>query len=88
MTNKPFALTPKEIKEIASVKRIQELWGAENSADMELTLKDIYTVKFGFMNGSPGYVGDLFIIQPDHLGSDIPVTRLVRNQEKQLEVLE
>ena len=88
MTNKPFALTPKEIKEIASVKRIQELWGVENSADMELILNDIYTVKFNFMNGSPGYVGDLFIIQPDHLASDIPVTRLVRNQEKQLEVIE
>ena len=88
MTNKPFALTPKEIKEIASVQRIQDLWGTTNSADMEMTLKDIYTVKFQYMNESPGYVGDLFIIQPAVLGSEFPVTRLVRNQEKQLEVIE
>jgi hypothetical protein len=88
MTNKPFALTPKEIKEIASMERIQELWGAENSADMKLRLKDIYTVKFQYMNGSPGYVGDLFIIQPDVLGGEYPVTRLIRNQERELVVLE
>ena len=87
MTNKPFALTPKEIKEIASVQQIQDLWGMANSADMEMALKDIYTVKFQYMNESPGYVGDLFIIQPGVLGSDFPVTRLVRNRENQLEVL-
>ncbi|HEV2452924.1 MAG TPA: hypothetical protein VGY98_01595 [Verrucomicrobiae bacterium] len=88
MTNKPLALTPKEIKEIASVQRIQDLWGMANSADMEMTLKDIYTVKFQYMNESPGYVGDLFIIQPGVLGSEFPVIRLVRNREKQLEVVE
>ena len=88
MTNRPVALTLKEIKEIASVQRIQDLWGGENQADMELILKDICTVKFQYMNGSPGYTGDLFIIQPDVLGSEYPVTRLIRNREKQLEVLE
>jgi hypothetical protein len=88
MTNKPFALTPKEIKEIAGVKQIQDAWGTWNQADMEMILKDIYTVKFEYMNESPGYIGDLYIIQPGVLGSEFPVTRLVRNQEKQLEVLE
>ena len=88
MTNNPFALTPKEIKEIASVQQIQDMWGADNSADMALILNDIYTIKFEYMNESPGYVGDLFIIQPGVLGSEYPVTRLIRNQEKQLEVLE
>src|ERR1700681_2521734 len=86
MTNHPFALSPKEIKEIASVTRVQELWGVEDSGDMELILNDIYTVKFEYMNESPGYVGDLFIIQPGVLGSEYPVTRLIRNREKQLEV--
>ena len=88
MTNKPFGLTAKEIKEIASLKEIQEIWGAEDSEDMELRLKEVYTVKFGYMNESPGYVGDLFIIQPSVLGGEYPVTRLIRNREKQLEVLE
>jgi hypothetical protein len=87
MTNKPFALTPKEISEIASLSEIQDKWGVENTEDMELTLKDLYTVKFDYMNESPGYVGDLFIIQPGVLGDEYPVTRLIRNREKQLEVL-
>jgi hypothetical protein len=88
MTNKPMALTAKEIKEIASLKQLQEMWGAEDSADMELRLKEIYTVKFDYINESPGYVGDLFIIQSGVLGSEYPVTRLIRNRKKQLEVLE
>ena len=88
MTNKPFALTLAEIKEIASLKEIQDVWGAEDAADMEQTLRDIYTVKFKYINESPGYVGDLFIIQPGVMGSDYPVRRVIRNREKQLEVLE
>jgi hypothetical protein len=88
MTNKPFALTAKEIKEIASMKEIQDAWGAEDSTEMEETLKYIYTVKFQYVNGSPGYVGDLFIIQPDVLGNEYPLTRLIRNREKRLKLLE
>ena len=88
MTNQPFALTSKEIKEIAALEQVQELWGAESAADLERTLKDIYTVKFTFMNESPGYVGDLFIIQPGVLGSEYPVTRLIRNRKKELKVIE
>ena len=87
MTNKPIAVTPKEIKEIASLQDLQDMWGAENASDMEITLKDIYTVKFDFMNESPGYVGDLFLIQPGYLDGHVPVTRLIRNREKRLEVL-
>jgi len=88
MTNKPIALTTKEIKEIASLKEVQEAWGAEDSTDMEERLKGIYTVKFHYMDGSPGYIGDLFIIQPDVLGSHYPVTRLVRNREKRLKLID
>ena len=88
MTNKPFALTAKEIKEIASMKEIQDAWGAEDSTEMEETLKHLYTVKFQYVNGSPGYVGDLFIIQPDVLGNEYPLTRLIRNREKRLKLLE
>ena len=87
MTNKPVALTAKEIKEIASVKEIQDAWGAEDSTDMEERLKDIYTVKFQYVNESPGYVGDLFIIQPGVLGDEYPVTRLIRDRGKRLVVL-
>ena len=88
MSNHPLALTADEIKEIASLPEIQASWGDENAAVMAQILKDIYTVKFHFVNESPGYVGDLYIIQPAVLGSEYPVTRLIRNREKKLEVLE
>jgi len=88
MSNCPMALTTAEIKEIASLSEIQAAWGGENAEVMEQILRDIYTVKFHYINGSPGYAGDLFIIQPDMLGGEFPVTRLIRNREKKLEVLE
>jgi hypothetical protein len=87
MTNRPFALTADEIKEIAALPEIQIVWGGETAEVMEQILKDIYTVKFHYVNGSPGYVGDLFIIQPEILGGHFPVTRLIRNREQKLEVL-
>lgn len=88
MDNRPITLTAAEIKEIASNSEIQARWGGENVEVMEQILMDIYTVKFRYANGSPGYVGDLFIIQPDVLGHEFPVTRLIRDGEKGLEVLD
>jgi len=84
MTNKPFALTSGEIKEIAAVKGVQDLWGAGSAEEMEEMLGANYTVKFEFVNGSPGYVGDLFLIQPDYLDPESPAVRLIRDREKQL----
>ena len=88
MSNCPMALTDAEIKEIAALTEIQDRWGGENAEVMEQILKDIYTVKFRFVNGSPGYAGDLFIIQPEILGHHYPVTRLIRDRENRLEVLD
>ena len=88
MANRPMALTADEIKEIAALPEIQDIWGGENAEVMNEILKDIYTVKFQYVNGSPGYAGDLFIIQPDVLGQEYPVTRLIRNREKKLVLLE
>ena len=33
----------------------------------------VYAVKFNFMSGSPGYVGDLYILQGDYLTGDQPL---------------
>jgi hypothetical protein len=55
---------------------------------MEQILRGIYTVKFHFINYGPGYTGDLFIIQPEVLGSEYPVTRLIRNAAEKLELLD
>jgi hypothetical protein len=66
MDNKPKALTNNEINEIASIKAIQASWGAENADQMAGILQDTaYAVKFDFMSGSPGYVGDLYILLGD-----------------------
>jgi hypothetical protein len=56
-----------------------ELWGAQNRADMLDVLQQSYCVKFDFVSGSPGYVGDLFIIQGDAL-TGFPPVELVRDQ--------
>ena len=66
MTNQPFALTESEIKEIASMHAMQEMWAAENSEDMqEILTSSASMVRFDFHSGCPGYVGDLFLVQGD-----------------------
>jgi hypothetical protein len=66
MDNKPNALTSKEIKEIASMEVIRQMWGAESAAEMEELLDtQVYAVKFTYQSGGPGYVGDLYILLGD-----------------------
>jgi hypothetical protein len=76
MDNKPHALTREELKEIAAIADVQQMWGAENAADMEAFLEDtVYAVKFDFVSGSPGYVGDYFILAGDALGEPVQLIR-------------
>lgn len=76
MNNKPNALTRGEIKEIAAIEDIQQSWGAENATEMEAILEDtVYAVKFNFTSGSPGYVGDYFILAGDALGEPFQLIR-------------
>ena len=74
MNNKPMELTLDELKEIAAIETLWEMWGAENAEQMLEVLQDIYCVKFNFMSGGPGYVGDLFIVQGDDFGDTPPIT--------------
>jgi len=41
----------------------------------------VYGVKFNFVSGIPGYVGDLYIVQEDVLTGDPPIV-LVRENGK------
>ena len=76
MDNKPNALSPDEIKEIAAMEDIHQMWGAENAAEMEEMLETtVYAVKFNYHSGSPGYVGDYFILAGDALGEPIQLIR-------------
>lgn len=74
-----MALTSQEIKEIAAIEAIREMWGAESPVEMEELLDTtVYAVKFHYQSGGPGYVGDYFILQGDALGEAL---ELVRNKD-------
>jgi len=76
MNTKPKALTSQEIREIAALKDIQQMWGAENAAEMEELLdSNVYAVKFDYQSGGPGYIGDYFILQGDALGEPLELVR-------------
>jgi hypothetical protein len=76
MDNKPMALSREEIKEIADIEDIRQMWGAENATEMEAMLaRTVYAVKFNFHSGGPGYVGDYFILAGDALGEPLQLIR-------------
>lgn len=85
MNNKPMPLTDKEIRQIASLKAIQQMWGAESVEDMVDMLRDqVYAVKFSYVSGGPGYVGDYYILQGDALNEPL---QLIRDAAGQVVVL-
>ncbi len=86
MNNKPMGLTKDEIKEIATIEGIQQMWGASNAAEMAKMLDtEVYAVKFHYQSGGPGYVGDYFILQGDALGEPL---ELIRTKNGAIEIYE
>ena len=76
-----MALTNMEINEIAAIKDVRDMWGAEDAADMVSVIREqAYAVRFDFISGSPGYCGDYYLIQGDALGSN-PI-QLIRKDGK------
>ena len=81
---KPQVLSKEEVEEISKIDFVRESWGARDAKEMEQIFDDsIYAVKFDFVSGSPGYVGDLYILQGDVLTGDTPVV-LIRNDHGKL----
>jgi hypothetical protein len=68
----PYPLTRAEWKEISEVPAVREAWGLEYDVDTETLASLIYAAKFNYVSGSPGYVGDLFILQGDVLTEHSP----------------
>jgi hypothetical protein len=68
----PYPLTSTEWKEITAIPAIRESWGLEDDATVADFSAQVYAAKFNFISGSPGYVGDLFILQGDVLTGDAP----------------
>jgi hypothetical protein len=70
--NRPETLSEAEWKELMEIPAIRESWGLEPDATVEDFAVQVYAAKFNFVSGSPGYVGDLFIVQGDALTGDPP----------------
>lgn len=85
--NKPKELTAEEFREVANVPGVAEMWGLDlkDPEDLEAWIGSLYAVKFDFTSGSPGYCGDVYLVQGDMLMGDAPgggVLTLIRNDGK------
>jgi hypothetical protein len=69
---KPYQLTAAEWKELMNVPEIRESWGLDDDTTVEEFASEVYAARFNFVSGSPGYVGDLFILQGSYLTGDAP----------------
>jgi hypothetical protein len=83
---KPHSLTSTEWREIMSIPVVRESWGIEDSMSVSDFSSQVYAARFEFISGSPGYVGDLFILQGDTLTGDAPFV-LRRDETGKLFVL-
>ena len=76
MDTKPHTLTSAEISEIAAIRGVQEMWGAETADEMaDILQHSSYAVRFDFISGSPGYCGDVFLIIGDALTNPLMLIR-------------
>jgi hypothetical protein len=64
---KPHTLTSTEWREIMAAPVVRESWGIDDEMTIGEFSSLVYAAKFRFVSGSPGYVGDLFILQGDVL---------------------
>lgn len=72
--NKPRDISSAEWREIIALPVIRESWGLEDETPEEFA-DMVYGVKFDFVSGSPGYVGDLYILHGDALGEPMVLIR-------------
>jgi hypothetical protein len=70
--HKPVEISMSEWEEIIKVPVVRESWGLSDET-AEQFARSAYAVKFDFISGSPGYVGDLYIIQGDQLTGYPPI---------------
>ena len=71
----PHKLTEAEWREIGSLPVIRESWGLEEEQDpLDLALL-AYGARFDFVSGSPGYVGNLYVLQGDAIGEPMALRR-------------
>jgi hypothetical protein len=81
----PYPLTQAEWKEIRDIPAVRDAWGMKDNEGLGVLSSQIYAAKFNFVSGSPGYVGDLVILQGDVLTGHPPFV-LRRGQDGKLMV--
>ena len=67
--NEPMQLSDAEWKEIFELSFIRDSWGVDDDPEytVDIWKEGVYEVKFHFMSGCPGYVGDLYVLIGDAL---------------------
>ena len=71
MNPQPISLA--EWGEIIAVPAVREAWGLADDVMPSEFAGSVYAAKFDFVSGSPGYVGDLYILQGDALTGASPM---------------
>jgi len=69
----PYPISPEEWQQIIAVPAVRDAWGFPDDEKPSDSAAFIYGVKFNFVSGSPGYVGDLYILQGDALTDEPPI---------------
>jgi hypothetical protein len=64
LDTKPRPLNLDDWEEIVRVPAVREAWGLTDEDAAEFAAH-VYAAKFHFVSGSPGYVGDLYVLQGD-----------------------
>lgn len=78
--NKPLEISLPEWEEIMQLQIVKEGWALADETPEEFASM-VYGVKFDFESGSPGYCGDLYILQDDYL-TGYPPLMLTRRDGK------
>jgi hypothetical protein len=79
----PHIISEAEWREIAAMPVVRDAWGFEDDTDPSEFASLVYGAKFHFVSGSPGYVGDIYVLQGDALTEVGPMV-LRRDKQKQL----
>jgi hypothetical protein len=82
---RPHMLSTAEWNELMAIPEIRESWDLEANETPEHFAKQVYAAKFHFHSGSPGYVGDLYVLQGDVLTGHAPVV-LLRSKDGKLKL--
>ena len=77
--NEPQEPSMSDWKELMKLPAVKEVWGLDDEETPEEFASKVYGVKFHFVSGGPGYVGDLYILQGDALSESAPIAFIRQN---------